>query len=162
MIDTFYIGAYWQERKELLENVVEPTVKTLIELSKADEQFVKKYELGANKKQALEHEVSISKEDIEKLYSQGLKKNDIDKDGYSKIGYRLSLWTGHKNEKSCKISFTVGKNSVRLRPAQANAVYSRQMGGYPYRSEYGTKGGPVSIIDTNGNPMNQTVLSPHP
>ncbi|NVM64709.1 hypothetical protein FHW88_002998 [Mucilaginibacter sp. SG538B] len=114
MIDTFYIGAYWKDRKQLLDSVIDPTVQTLKRLCEIDEHFLNLYELGMSRKQALECRVSLSPEYIKKLYQGGLKKNDLDQNGYSKIGYRLSLWTGHKDGEASNVSFGVGKSSERL------------------------------------------------
>src|SRR5436190_19984156 len=46
MIDSFYIGAYWTNRKEKLESIVNKTVSFLGELAISDEQFFDWYELG--------------------------------------------------------------------------------------------------------------------
>jgi len=114
MIDTFYIGAYWRNRKELLNRVVNPTLQTLRELSEVDKQFLNLYELGMSRQQALEHRISLTPEYIERLYRGRVKKNDLDQDGYNKIGYRLSLWTGHKEGEASTISFNAGSSSKRL------------------------------------------------
>lgn len=114
MTDTFYIGAYWKNRKEVLKNIVIPTLNTLTELRGIDDQFLNFYELGMSRKQALEREFIPSSEYVERLYRQGLKKKDMDQDGYSKIGFSLWLWSGHKDEESSQISFGVGKDSERL------------------------------------------------
>ncbi len=114
MIDSFHIGAYWKNRKEFLENIISPALKTLKGLSDLDEQFLTLYELGNSRKQALENEVSLTSEIIKKLYQEGVKKNDIDQDGYNKIGYNFSVWTGHEDGKSSKISFRAGSSSERV------------------------------------------------
>jgi hypothetical protein len=111
MIDTFRIGAYWNRREELLDTVINPTLKTLIGLSELDKQFSDLYELGMSRKEAVEYKVSLTTEAIKVLYKKRLKKNDIDTKGYSKIGYRLSVWTGHKDDEACQISFGVGSSS---------------------------------------------------
>ena len=114
MTDTFHIGAYWKNRKQLLDNIINPTVQTLKELGEIDEQFLNLYELGNSRKQALENKVSVSSESIKKLYQKRSKKNDFDQNGYSKIGYRLSLWTGHTDYESSAISFNAGSSSTLL------------------------------------------------
>jgi hypothetical protein len=114
MIDSFHIGAYWNNRKQFFYSVISPTFKTLKGLSEIDEQFVNLYELGWSRKKALEHKFHISYENIKQLYQKDVKKNDLDQDGYSKIGYRLSLWTGHKDGEASGISFGVGMGYERL------------------------------------------------
>jgi len=114
MIDAFSIGAYWKNRKQLLDSIINPTVQTLKGLGEIDEQFVNLYELGRSRKQALEHKISLSSEYIRELYLRGTKNNDLDQSGYSKIGYSLWVWTGHTDEEASNLSFSVGKSSERL------------------------------------------------
>ena len=114
MIDSFHIGAYWKNRKEFLENIISPALQTLKGLSELDEQFSNLYELGNSRKQALENKVLLTTENIKKLYQEGVKKNDLDQEGYNKIGYSFSVWTGQEDGKSSKISFRAGTSSERL------------------------------------------------
>jgi hypothetical protein len=114
MIDNFYIGAYWKDRPQLLSSIIIPTMQTLIDLADIDEQFADLYELGMSRKQALEHKALLSPHFIEKLYQKRIKKADFDANGYSKIGYSLSLWTGQKDAEASNISFGIGKNSTAL------------------------------------------------
>jgi len=72
-------------------------------------------ELGMSRKEALQDKVLLTFEDIKILYQKRLKKIDLDKDGYSKIGYGLSVWTGHNDDESSQISFGVGSGSERIR-----------------------------------------------
>ncbi|QEM12967.1 Imm52 family immunity protein [Mucilaginibacter rubeus] len=115
MIDSFYIGAYWETKKELLEDVIEPTLQTLEQLSELDEQFYNFYELGTSRKQAFENRIPLEFGYIKELYQKRLKKADLDQNGYSKIGYGLSLWTGQNEDESSQISFNVGSSSNKIR-----------------------------------------------
>jgi hypothetical protein len=110
MVDVFYIGAYWWNRKEDLATVVNKTIMFLQELSNLDEEFMTWYEKGYNKKEASK-KVSIEKNNIETLYKNGIKKNDLDNEGFSNIGYSIGLWTGHKEEYSSSISINSGHAS---------------------------------------------------
>ena len=74
MIDSFYLGAYWKNRKEFLDHIITPTLLTLKGLTELDEQFSNLYELGNNRKQALENKVSQTAENIKKLYQEAVKK----------------------------------------------------------------------------------------
>src|ERR1700743_119129 len=114
MIDTFTIGAYWKNRKQLLDDIIQPTFQTLKGLSEIDEQFENLYELGGSRKSALEHNIFVTPDNIKKLYTDGLKKNDLDLNGYCKIGFSLWAWTGHKDCEASNVSFGVGKGSDRL------------------------------------------------
>lgn len=110
MVDIFYIGAYWRNRNEDLSIVVDKTVLFLQELSSLDEQFVNWYEQGYNKKEASK-KVTIEKDIVERLYKRGIKKNDLDSEGHSKIGYSIGLWTGQEEEYSSSLSINAGHAS---------------------------------------------------
>jgi hypothetical protein len=111
MIDSFYIGAYWTNRKEKLESIVNKTVSFLGELAISDEQFFDWYELGYSIKEALSKKGVVDIQHIESLYKKGIRKGDLDNDGYSKIGYSIGLWTGHKEENSSNLSINGGHAS---------------------------------------------------
>jgi len=111
MIDSFYLAAYWVQRKENLHIVVEKTISFLQDLTRLDEQFVNWYEQGYNKKDALSNKIIIDKESIETLYKKGVKKNDLDNEGFSKIGYSIGMWSGDKEEYSSSLSINCGHAS---------------------------------------------------
>ncbi|HEV7621009.1 MAG TPA: Imm52 family immunity protein [Flavisolibacter sp.] len=111
MVDSFYLGAYWTQRKEGLDIVVSKTLSFMHELVKLDEQFFNWYEQGYTKKEALSKKIIIDKEYIEKLYKKSVKKNDLGSDGFSKIGYSIDLWSGHQEEYSSSLSINCGHSS---------------------------------------------------
>lgn len=105
MIDSFYIGAYWKQRKESLDIVVKKTTSFLERLTRLDEQFLKWYEQGYRK------EIILDKENIEALYRKRVKRNDLTSDGFSKIGYSVSMWSGGEEEYSSNLSINCGHSS---------------------------------------------------
>lgn len=111
MVDSFYLGAYWTQRKENLDTVVSRTLSFLQELTRLDEQFLNWYEQGYSKKEALSKKIIIDKEYIETLYKKSVKKNDLDSEGFSKIGYSIGLWSGHEEEHSSSLSINCGHSS---------------------------------------------------
>lgn len=110
MIDVFYLGAYWWQRKEELSTIVNKTIAFLKELSALDEEFKDWYEQGYNKSEASK-KVLFEASNIEKLYKRGINKKDLDDKGFSKIGFSIGLWTGHKEEYSSSISINSGHAS---------------------------------------------------
>ncbi len=114
MNDTFYIGAYWQNRKRMLDDLINPTLQTLLDLYSVDEQFLNLFELGMSQNEALKHDVLLTAESIKRLYNENFNKKDLDQDGFNKIGYRLSLWTGHLEGEASAISFNTGSSSKVL------------------------------------------------
>lgn len=108
MNDFFIIGAYWSSRPDSIENVGDKIVQILVQLSNIDEQFSNWYELGSSRKKALEKKVILNVETIKKICLKKIKRGEIDDNGFSDIGYSVQLWTGHKEEEACSISFYVG------------------------------------------------------
>lgn len=111
MIDSFYLAAYWVNRKESLDTVVKKTISFLLDIARLDEQFLNWYELGFNKNEAISKKIIIDKESIESLYRQRVKKNDLDNEGFSKIGYSIGMWSGQEEECSSNISINCGHSS---------------------------------------------------
>ncbi|WP_256002782.1 Imm52 family immunity protein [Pedobacter deserti] len=114
MNDVFYIGAYWTNRKQKLEEILQPALNVLQGLSVIDNQFQYYYELGNSRKQALEKQVVIRQNELHRLFLLRVKKNDLDWEGYNSIGYRLGLWNGQSDYESSSVSFNVGCSSPRL------------------------------------------------
>ncbi|HEV8271198.1 MAG TPA: Imm52 family immunity protein [Chitinophagaceae bacterium] len=111
MIDSFYLGAYWAQRKENLDIVVNKTISFLQGLARVDTQFLNWYEQGYSKKEALSKKIIVDKENIETLYKKSFKKNDLDNEGFSKIGYSIGMWSGHQEEYSSSVSINCGHSS---------------------------------------------------
>ena len=114
MIDAFYIGAYWKNRKAALDKIVESTVKTYQKLGGIDEQYSGLYELGWSRKKALENHIIVDLPHIKSLYQKEIKKGDVDESGYNDLGFRLSAWTGHKNDEASNISICAGSANPRI------------------------------------------------
>jgi hypothetical protein len=114
MEDSFFIGAYWGPRSVPLIEIVTNTIKTLKKLGELDEQFLDWYELGMRRKQALTNKVIQDTEGITKLYSKSLGEFETKSDSLTDNGFVLGLWTGHREEESSRITFTVGLNSKRV------------------------------------------------
>lgn len=110
MIDSFYIGAYWGSRAESLYEIKDKVSQTFNRLMEIDEQFLNWYEGGMSRKKALEKKVTLNNETIERLCLQQVKKGELDEKGIAKMGFLLGLWTGHKDEESSRVSFTVGSS----------------------------------------------------
>jgi hypothetical protein len=108
MTDSFYLGAYWGGRAESLKEIVNKTLQTLQRIGDIDEQFDNWYEGGMTRKEAVDGRVVLNEKSIERLCLLKVKKRELDKDGFAKMGFLFSLWTGHKDEESSSITFNVG------------------------------------------------------
>lgn len=110
MIESFYIGAYWGSRGEPLAQVRDKILQTLQKLAEIDEQFLNWYEGGTSRKQALEKKVSIDAGTIERLCLAMVKKGELDEKGFSAMGFLFGIWSGHLDDQSSSITFSVGKS----------------------------------------------------
>jgi hypothetical protein len=114
MADSFYIGAYWGSRAETLNEVKDKVIQTLKRLADEDEQFANWYEGGMGRKEALSKRVTINSDTIQRLCLEQVRKGELSQDGVSKMGFLFGLWTGHKEEETSSISFSVGTASKWL------------------------------------------------
>ncbi len=114
MQDSFYIGSYWGARSETLSEITNKTLKTLQLLSNIDHQFANWYMLGKSRNGALQEKILLNGQSVENLYMNSLKKQDSIINGYTEMGFALSLWNGEKDYESCAISFNVGTASKYL------------------------------------------------
>jgi hypothetical protein len=105
---SFYIGVYWGSRAEPLSQVRDKTLQTFQKLAEIDEQFLDWYEGGISRKKALEKRIVFDNETIEKLCLQHVKKGELEKNGVSKMGFLFGIWSGHLDEESSSVTFTVG------------------------------------------------------
>jgi hypothetical protein len=115
MVDTFYTGGYWSEGKDCLGSVVDKTMSFLEKLSKIDIQFANWYQLGYTKREALQRKVNLDQNYISNLYRSRIKKNDLDEDGFSKIGFSIDLWTGHEEDFSSSLAINCGHSSKNFK-----------------------------------------------
>lgn len=107
-MESFYIGAYWGSRGESLMQVRDKVLQTFQRLAEIDEQFLNWYEGGNSRKEALENRIVFNNETIEKLCLETVRKGELDKNGFAKMGFLFGLWTGHEDDESSSITFTVG------------------------------------------------------
>jgi hypothetical protein len=111
MPNTFIIGAYWGSRAEPLPQVRDKILQTLQKLTGADEQFINWYETGMSRKEAQEKKVLLNTETVERLCLERVKKGELNELGIAKMGFLFSLWTGHPDDETSSITFSVGTSS---------------------------------------------------
>lgn len=51
---------------------------------------------------------------MSRLFLIGVRKNDLDLEGYNTIGYILGLWNGQSNYNSSFVSFTLAASSLKI------------------------------------------------
>lgn len=108
LINTFYIGSYWRNRKENLETVITKSIEFLEKLEEIDPLFMKWYVRGMSKQNATKDRIILEYEYVENLINKRIKKGDLDNDGFCEIGFRLGGWSGHSNGEAADFSITSG------------------------------------------------------
>lgn len=112
-MDKFYIGAYWRVRKESLDVVVNKTIDYLKCLSQIDDAFLQWFEKGNSKSIALNNVIHFNTDQIQHIYKKGIKKGDMDVEGYSKMGFRISGWSGGDENNLLSFSISAGDDYIR-------------------------------------------------
>lgn len=109
--NSFYFGAYWGPRAETLTQVQNKVIHTLQQLSDIDDQFLSWHKPGKDRNAALLNKIEISEEMIKLLCLQKVKKGELNEEGFSKMGFLFTLWSGHKDPFASTITFNVGSAS---------------------------------------------------
>ncbi|WP_285010118.1 Imm52 family immunity protein [Pedobacter faecalis] len=114
MNDVFYVGAYWSNRKQSIDEILRPSLNVLEGFAALDSQFQYYYEAGMSREEALAKKVTLTQGELRRLFLVGVKKNDLDFEGHRKIGYSLRFWNGQSDRESSSVSFNLGSNSPRI------------------------------------------------
>lgn len=109
--NSFYFGAYWGPRAETLTQVQNKVTHTLRILSDSDDQFQNWYEPGKDLNAALLNKIEINEERIKELCLQRVKKGELNEEGFIKMGFGFTLWSGHSDPYARTITFNVGSAS---------------------------------------------------
>lgn len=114
MTEAYYVGAYWGQRRESVEECAARAVALLTRLASCDELFARWFTLGRSRREALEHEVRPSQETLRELLLAGQSRRDIDRSVIDELGFGLSLWTGGKDGESANMSLSCGGYSTSV------------------------------------------------
>jgi len=106
------LGVYWGARKQDLESCAEHCHQALQLLAVAG--FGQFYRVGASRKDASKAVVSVSVAAVRAELSRGQNKKDIGGSAIPELGFRLSLWSGHKSGESYKVTALCGAYSERV------------------------------------------------
>lgn len=115
--DSFYIGAYWEARKESLEASTNRTLSYFQRIISLHPIFNTLYEPGWSKKKALEKPIEFNITYFQKKLVKGLKKGEIDADGFCILGFNFSCWS----EKSDGVSWFMHVSTGSYSPYLTNS-----------------------------------------
>lgn len=93
-METYFLGAYWFDRKESVEQCTERVIRCLAELGKCDAACSRWFRGGRSRKQALEREFNISDKAVKELLLHGQHRRDVGKEVIEDMGFSMSLWNG--------------------------------------------------------------------
>src|SRR5687768_756609 len=94
MIERYYLGAYWGNRKETAAECAERAVALLQWLSRCDEAFGRWFQGGRSRKEALQREVRPDPAVLRPLLERGRNRRDDDRSVIEELGFRMGLWNG--------------------------------------------------------------------
>ncbi len=94
MIERYYLGAYWWDRKESSDACAERLHRFFTMVASCDPSFAGWYQSGTSRQRALENELSIDVLTLRSLLLQGRNRTDTDGTVISDLGFRLSAWNG--------------------------------------------------------------------
>lgn len=106
-----YIGAYWGDRPQTLNECASLLTLFLSDLKEYNEEiFGNWFEQGMSRKTALSKPVEIDREVLSKLLSKRQKGSD-----YPDTNYRLSIWNGATNDAfGIVLRVSLGGNDTRF------------------------------------------------
>ncbi len=110
----YYMGGYWENHPEKLEEIVKKTIVFFDGLRKIDSLFENWLEKGKSRKQALLNKIEFNEKSIYQSYMKNLKKEELSIDGYSKFGFQFSGWSGHEDNESVSFSLSSGHLSSAI------------------------------------------------
>jgi Immunity protein 52 len=93
-METYFLGAYWGDRKESVEQCTGRVVACVSALGKCDPAFSRWFSGGRSRKEALEREVHITPETVKELLLRGRNRKDIGGEVIEDLGFSMSLWNG--------------------------------------------------------------------
>ncbi len=96
-METYFLGAYWFDRKESVEQCSERVLRCLAELGKCDAAYSRWFRCGRSRKQSLAREVGITSDTVKELLLRGRNRRDVGGEIIEDLGFSMSLWNGGKD-----------------------------------------------------------------
>jgi len=98
--ESYYVGAYWGDRRESIDDCSNRLFNCLLKLRNCDEIFRNWYRTGCSRKQALERKIPIDTLNLRKLLDKyGRHATDIGNKTIEDLGYCINIWNGESMER---------------------------------------------------------------
>lgn len=108
MTDSFYLGAYWGDRRCTAEECGKRAALCLRQLACNDEVFGHWYKKGRSRSDALRSEVAADTAELTDLFLAGVNRTDIGGSVVERLGFRAAIWNGAPPQEAVSIAFTCG------------------------------------------------------
>lgn len=119
-----FIGGYWAERIEPIDEAAKKITLFLKEIETISTFFSPLRLLADTKKEAMQNSFNISMENILIQLRKRRKKNEIDENGFCKIGFAIDLFNEIDEKISLNIGCSIGASSKYFK----NACYIKITG----------------------------------
>jgi len=97
----FMLGAYWNARRDGLEECAENARRFFAGLTEIDPLLAQWYERGRSRKDALERKAdTLNVQRLEDLLLKGRNRRDIGREVIEELGFKISLWNGAVDEEA--------------------------------------------------------------
>jgi hypothetical protein len=107
-MEIYFLGAYWGDRKESVEECANRVVECLSAIPKCDEAFSRWYLTGRSRKEALEGEFLVTREAVKQQLLKGRNRRDVGGEVIENLGFSLNLWNGGKDSQDVRFSIQCG------------------------------------------------------
>jgi|SRR5713226_9223741 len=106
MAESFYIGGYWGDRRESIEECSRRLTSFLLAISEASPMLSSWYQKGNSNTEALRHQIEINEKGIQGQLVEGRHFADTGRRVIEELGYTTGMWTGQ--DPAAGLSVTCG------------------------------------------------------
>lgn len=114
MVEHFYLGAYWSAREETVGACADRAVRWLARLREIDPAFLRCYEGGNSREEALSRPVAPDRPTILRLLGGDRLRKDRDRTTTPVTGFTFGLWNGGEEGESIGLMVSCGAYSKRF------------------------------------------------
>jgi hypothetical protein len=107
-METYFLGAYWRDRKESAADCARRVKQCLAKFSDCDPSFSHWFEKGKSRRDALTAPVALEDEPLTKLLLRNHPNAASPQSSYEPLGFQLAVWNGGQNDESASFSAICG------------------------------------------------------
>jgi hypothetical protein len=108
-VTEYFLGAYWQPRKESIEECADRFLAFFADLVRCDDMMSRWFELGRSRKQALKRQIDLADRDsLLDLLEGGRHWTDYDHRLMEDMGFAAMIWNGGDDHSSARLTVSCG------------------------------------------------------